>query len=810
MLMKLPSFFSKSRRPIRQTRARPTVRPALERLEDRLAPATAGVSFSPDQQTVTIQANSQTWVIPRPVVSPWNYQAAGNTYWVGPNGNDNAAGSSDHPFATFGRAVAAAGPGDIIYAMAGTYHEYLTITKSGTAGAPIIISCAPGALGQVNFEPPLVPGPNGLLLAGITLQNVQHVWINGLTIEGTLGMPGAPPPQGVTMVGTCGVTWEAGGLDDRATNNVVYNNVHCGLKELDQHIGAGILMEGNVVFDNGISSLDHGIYMPADDVTMNGNVIFDNSGYGIQSYDDPVGQVITHNVIFGNKTGGIVLAGSNSSVLDNTVAYNGLGIIYYAGTCTGNVVEHNVFAFNSSDCVFGDGGPNLGAPSNNLDDYNCYYTGTPSPRLNPGTHEILANPLFLNATSGDFRLAQATPATSAGAFAGATVTSLTSSAQPSIVGQSVTFTAVVNDTNGSATPTGAVEFFDGTIDLGHGTALSGVGAAVTSTFTTSALSFGGHSIRAVYTATGAFQGSAGMVAQTVAADIESAVLKKDGSLWLYSLGTGGMDLLSGPGTILSASAVLDGSGNTDVYAITSLYGTANENRLWLHTVAGWTQLSNGEFLQASAATNSTGQNVVFGVLKDHSLWEQNPTFGPIGLDSGWRNLSPAGTIRSVSAVTDASGNDVVYAITADYHLWEHTPAGWAYLSAGLFQQISAGRDGAGQAVVFGVLTDHSLWENHGGGWQLLSAAGSILSVSAGGPDGVFAVTADHHLWEHTSAGWAFLSSGLFTSLSASQNQAGQSDVFATMSDTSFWEYNPLFSGDWRDLIPSGVAFSAAT
>jgi hypothetical protein len=801
MRMKLPSFFSKSRHQIRQTRARPTVRPALERLEDRLAPAAAGVSFSPDQQTVTIQANSQTWVIPRPVVSPWNYQAVGNTYWVSPNGNDNAAGTSDHPFATFGQAVAKAGPGDIIYAMAGTYHEYLTITKSGAAGAPIIISCAPGALGQVNFEPPLVPGPNGLLLAGITLENVQHVWINGLTIEGTLGMPDAPP-QGASMVGTCGITWEAGGLDDRATNNVLYNNTHCGLKELDQHVGAGILMEGNVIFDNGSTTLDHGIYMPADNVTMNGNVIFDNSGFGIQSYTAPVGQVISHNLIFGNKFGGIVLAGSDCSVFDNTIAYNNLGLLYY-GTSLNEVVEHNIIAFNTTNNPYGGGGPNL-------DDYNCYYGGGPNPYYNPGPHEMLANPLFLNAVGGDFRLAQATPATSAGAFAGATVTSVTSSAQPSIVGQSVTFTAVVSGINGSVTPTGAVEFFDGATDLGHGTALSGSGAAVTSIFSTSALSLGGHSIRAVYTATGAFQSGASMVAQTVTADIESAVLKTDGSLWLYSLGTGGMDLLSGPGTILSVSAVLDGSGNTDVYAVTSLYGTPNENQLWLHTAAGWSQLSSGEFLQVSAATNATGQNIVFGVLKDHSLWEQNLTFGPIGLDSGWRNLSPAGTILSVSAVTDGLGNDVVYAITVDSHLWEHTPAGWAYLSAGLFQQISAGRNGAGQAVVFGVLTDHSLWENHGGGWQQLSAAGSILSVSAGGPDGVFALTADHHLWEHTSAGWAFLSSGLFTSLSASQNQAGQSDVFAALSDTSFWEYNPLFSGGWRDLIPSGVAFSAAT
>jgi parallel beta-helix repeat protein len=797
MFMKLPSFFSKTRRPIRQTRARPTVRPALERLEDRLAPATAVVSFSPDQQTVTIQADAQTWTIARPVVSPWNYQATGTTYWVATTGSDGAVGSSAHPFATIGHAVAAAGPGDVVYVEAGTYVENLNITKSGLPGRPIIISAAPGALGQVTITPSaqyVTANPGG---AVVLLNNADYVWINGFVIEGPKGRPEAPLSEHYGAVGIG--WWNDAGLGDEATNNVVYNNVHCGLKG-----GMGVLVEGNVVFDNGTNLLlDHGLYMPYNNVTMNGNVIFDNAGCGIQSYPEPVGQVITHNVIFGNKFAGILLGGSGNQVFDNTVTNNGDGVFYFRSGCQNNVVEYNIFAFNGVDSGVDHN------PSNNTDDYNDYYTGKPNPLINPGTHEVLANPLFLNATGGDFRLAQASPASAEGAYVTTTDTSVASSAQTSVAGQSVTFTATVTDVGGG-TPTGAVEFFDGTIDLGRGTALSGSGASATSMLSTSALSFGGHSIRAVYTATGAFQDSAGMVTQTVAAVTELAVLKADGSLWLFTPSSGGMDLLSGPGTILSVSAVLDGSGNTDVYAITSMYGTQNENRLWLHTVAGWTQLSSGEFLQASAATNSTGQNVVFGVLKDHSLWEQTPTFGPIGLDSGWRNLSPAGTIQSVSAVTDASGNDVVYAITADSHLWEHTPLGWTYLSAGLFQQISAGRDGAGQAVVFGVLTDHSLWENHGGGWQQLSAAGSILSVSAGGPDGVFAVTTDHHLWEHTAAGWAFLSSGLFTSLSGSQNQSGQSDVFAVLSDTSFWEYNPLFSGNWRDLIPSGVAFSAAT
>jgi hypothetical protein len=109
-----------------------------------------------------------------------------------------------------------------------------------------------------------------------------------------------------------------------------------------------------------------------------------------------------------------------------------------------------------------------------------------------------------------------------------------------------------------------------------------------------------------------------------------------------------------------------------------------------------------------------------------------------------------------------------------------------------------------------VLTDNSLWENNptfgGDGWRNLSPVGTILSVSAGGPDGVFAITADMHLWEHGAAGWAMLSSGSFASLSATENAAGQGDVFATLTDGSLWVNDPALPGDhWRELIASGVA-----
>ena len=70
-----------------------------------------------------------------------------------------------------------------------------------------------------------------------------------------------------------------------------------------------------------------------------------------------------------------------------------------------------------------------------------------------------------------------------------------SSANPSVFGESVTFTATVTaNAPGSGIPTGTVTFLDGSTTLGTGT-LNGSGIA---TFSTSALTVGSHSITVVY------------------------------------------------------------------------------------------------------------------------------------------------------------------------------------------------------------------------------------------------------------------------------------------------------------------------
>ena len=95
---------------------------------------------------------------------------------------------------------------------------------------------------------------------------------------------------------------------------------------------------------------------------------------------------------------------------------------------------------------------------------------------------------------------------------GATSTTVTSSANPSVFGQSVTFTTTVAASAPAAgTPTGTVTFLDGGVSIGTGTLAGG-----TATFTTAALSLATHTITVSYSGDNNFQGSSSAaLSQTV-------------------------------------------------------------------------------------------------------------------------------------------------------------------------------------------------------------------------------------------------------------------------------------------------------
>jgi hypothetical protein len=143
-----------------------------------------------------------------------------------------------------------------------------------------------------------------------------------------------------------------------------------------------------------------------------------------------------------------------------------------------------------------------------------------------------------------------------------TTTTVTSSKNPSEVGQAVTFTASVSA--GGATPTGAVTFNDGGVAIGQATLASG-----TASFTTSALKLGSHSITAVYA------GNAGSASSTSSALMQSVSTPQD-SVKLRAMqiaGTRAVAQTSGAAITSSIdTAISDGFSNGGNAIVPSAFG----------------------------------------------------------------------------------------------------------------------------------------------------------------------------------------------------------------------------------------------
>lgn len=121
---------------------------------------------------------------------------------------------------------------------------------------------------------------------------------------------------------------------------------------------------------------------------------------------------------------------------------------------------------------------------------NVTTDGAGNASFGPLVFAVPAGQNVITSTATDIALANTSEFSQCPAAAsGGTTTTLTSSVNPSLVGQSVMFTATVS----GVSPTGTVQFFDGATLLGT-SALTGA----TATLTSSALAQGTHPITAVY------------------------------------------------------------------------------------------------------------------------------------------------------------------------------------------------------------------------------------------------------------------------------------------------------------------------
>jgi len=106
--------------------------------------------------------------------------AASNAFYVSTSGNDSNQGNLDSPWASFSKAVSEVAPGDTVYVRAGTYHERLVISTSGTAGNPIVFSAYPDE--EVIIDGRDLSYPNEWCGA-IHIDNEHDITVEGFTVR---------------------------------------------------------------------------------------------------------------------------------------------------------------------------------------------------------------------------------------------------------------------------------------------------------------------------------------------------------------------------------------------------------------------------------------------------------------------------------------------------------------------------------------------------------------------------------------------------------------------------------------------------
>jgi sugar lactone lactonase YvrE len=146
--------------------------------------------------------------------------ALASTHYVSPSGSDSASGTLAQPFATVQHGVSQLAPGDVLLLRDGVYHESVTVTRSGTAVAPILIQAAPG-------ETPVLVGARpvtgtwtvqagSIYRAPWPTQPVQ-VFCDGRLLN-EARWPNSPLPDDLSAQ-ACAFT------DDGSANDMVYANL---------------------------------------------------------------------------------------------------------------------------------------------------------------------------------------------------------------------------------------------------------------------------------------------------------------------------------------------------------------------------------------------------------------------------------------------------------------------------------------------------------------------------------------------------------------------------------------------------------
>ena len=300
---------------------------SVARPDDRASASPARGNFSP-----RLQAG------PRPCS-----RTPSTRRYVSATGSDRNAGTLRHPWRTISTALRSIVPGEAAYVRAGSYPEWATETRSGTARAPISLRAYPG-------EHPVITGR--LKIEG------SFFCVTGFRFEG-----GTPANMKGVLI------YPAGAHHIEIFRNKIVNAIMSGIYVGDEEDPSGdVSIIGNYIRGNGThDKFDHGVYFGhVNQGLISNNLVVGNRALGLKIAPEANDVTVTQNTVVGNGTSGIIVGGEESwssndnLVVNNVVALNaewGVRSYWEERIGTANLALRNlVFANRSGAFWFPRGG----------------------------------------------------------------------------------------------------------------------------------------------------------------------------------------------------------------------------------------------------------------------------------------------------------------------------------------------------------------------------------------------------------------------------------------------------------------------
>ena len=351
-----------------------------------------------------------------------------------PSCTDSGTGAQGAPFCTIGAAVAKVAPGQAVQVAGGTYSEKVTISKSGTATAPIALTAAPGATvtvtgGTNGF---MISGRSWITVDGFTVTNTSDYGINVsnssfITISN----------NNVSYAGFQASGMTRGGIrlnnstDSLIVGNKSHDNSYAGIMVVGGSTGNEL--RGNETFRNarGFERAAPGIRIYASTANVvDNNITHDNEDSGIESYSGANDTLIYNNVSYNNGDHGIDdLRTTGQRIIGNTVYKNVTAGINLEGNSTGGTIWNNISVDNGikSPRTHSDIRVESGSTAGTTVDYNIVYLTTPDTLLiwssvsyktladyqaasGQMSHGLNADPKWRDIGARDFHLAAGSPA----------------------------------------------------------------------------------------------------------------------------------------------------------------------------------------------------------------------------------------------------------------------------------------------------------------------------------------------------------------------------------------------------------------